>query len=185
MDASDGIGHRLVEQAGWLDLLLTHLAGPRLCARVERDDLVQETFARAWSAADRLPRDEPGLRRYLARVARSVVFDALRGWRAAKRRGVEVSLDRSEWTRSGEGMAERVAAAITGPATRAVAAEEHRRLVAGYESLTAEHRRVIGLRQFEGRSAAESAARMGRSEAAIHSLYRRALQEWAARSRGR
>jgi DNA-directed RNA polymerase specialized sigma24 family protein len=50
---------------------------------------------------------------------------------------------------------------------------------------------VIGLRQFEGLTAAQAGARMGRSEAAVHSLYRRALESWesaasapATRARG-
>jgi len=41
---------------------------------------------------------------------------------------------------------------------------------------------VIGLRQFEGLSAAAAGRRMGRSEAAVHSLYRRALLAWEAGS---
>ena len=44
--------------------------------------------------------------------------------------------------------------------------------------LDPEHRRVIGARQFEGLSAAETARRMARSETAVHSLYRRALLAW-------
>jgi len=35
------------------------------------------------------------------------------------------------------------------------------------------------LRRFEGHSAAEAAARMGRTETAVHSLFRRALAAWA------
>ena len=49
-----------------------------------------------------------------------------------------------------------------------------------YHALAPDHRRVLGLRQFEGLSAAETGARMGRSEAAVHSLYRRALVAWEA-----
>ena len=45
-------------------------------------------------------------------------------------------------------------------------------------ALSAEHRRVLGLRQFEGLSAEQAARRMGRSATAVHSLYRRALLAW-------
>ena len=45
--------------------------------------------------------------------------------------------------------------------------------------LLPEHRRVLGLRQFEGLDARSTAQRMGRSETAVHSLYRRALAAWA------
>ncbi len=50
--------------------------------------------------------------------------------------------------------------------------------LAAFGTLTPEHRRVLGLRRFEGLSAAETAARMGRSETAVHSLFRRALVAW-------
>ena len=53
-------------------------------------------------------------------------------------------------------------------------------LARSFLALPPEHRRVLGLRQFEGLSAEEAAARMGRSAAAVHSLYRRALQAWQA-----
>ena len=53
------------------------------------------------------------------------------------------------------------------------------RLMRAFEQLTPEHRRVLGFRQFQGLSARETAVRMGRSETAVHSLYRRALQAWA------
>ena len=65
-----------------------------------------------------------------------------------------------------------------GPATRVRARELELRLEERYEALSAEHKRVIGLRQLEGLSAREAAERMGRSEIAVHSLYRRALQAW-------
>jgi DNA-directed RNA polymerase specialized sigma24 family protein len=51
-------------------------------------------------------------------------------------------------------------------------------LEASFAELSGEHRRVLGLRQFAGLSARETGARMGRSESAIHSLYRRALEAW-------
>jgi DNA-directed RNA polymerase specialized sigma24 family protein len=104
-----------------------------------------------------------------------VVVDVARALRAKKRDGDEHSLDRSDWSRAG-------AAGVRspGPATAAAAAEESRALARRFLALAPEHRRVIGLRQFEGLSARETAARMGRTETAVHSLYRRALAAWEA-----
>ena len=66
-----------------------------------------------------------------------------------------------------------------GPAwTRLEIDEVARELRARFDALPPEHRRVIGLRQFEGLSARDTARRMGRTEAAVHSLYRRALLAW-------
>jgi DNA-directed RNA polymerase specialized sigma24 family protein len=42
---------------------------------------------------------------------------------------------------------------------------------------------VIGLRQLEGLTAAEAGLRLGRSEVAVHSLYRRALEAWERAAR--
>jgi DNA-directed RNA polymerase specialized sigma24 family protein len=61
--------------------------------------------------------------------------------------------------------------------------EETARLVAAYERLAPDHRRVLGLRRFEGLDAREAGRRMGRSEAAVHSLYRRALLAWEEAAR--
>ena len=173
-------GERLARQAGALRLLLGHLAGRAVRARVEVDDLLQETFVRALSDPGGLPPPAPGeaaLRRWLARRARNVVVDVARALRAAKRDGRALRLEHSDWSRVG--LAEsQVALASAGPATRVVRSEEVARLVAAYERLTPDHRRVLGLRRFEGLDARETGRRMGRSEAAVHSLYRRALMAW-------
>lgn len=175
-------GARLAGQTRWLLLLLAHLTGRRVRARVELEDLVQEVFLRALTAPAGLPDSEQALRGLLARIARHCVIDVLRAMRAAKRGGHEVRLQRSDWSRTGSvgGLLE---ASGAGPATLAAQAEQERALMEAFESLSAEHRRVVGLRQFEGLSAAESGRRMGRSESAIHSLYRRALQAWGVAGR--
>jgi RNA polymerase sigma-70 factor (ECF subfamily) len=175
------LGDRLAAQSRWLHLLCWHLAGRKIRKRVDCDDLVQETFARLLAGNEELPAEAPGetrLRQLLARTARHVVLDLARSLRRQKRNAPEVRLTRSDWSQSGVG-AEDVRVSGPGPATHAAEAEEMRRLLAAFEYLPAEYRRVIGLRQFEGLSAAETGRRMRRSEAAIHSLYRRALEAWS------
>lgn len=179
-------GARLAAQERHLRLLIAHLAGRAVRARVEVDDLVQEVFLRALTAPGGLPpRDsdkagETALRRFLARVARNTVIDAARAIRAAKRQGRVERIARSEWTRVGAPRLResQIAARTPGPSTRVAAAEEHGLVVAAFEQLAPDHRRVLGLRRFEGLSAREAAEHMGRSETAIHSLYRRALMAW-------
>lgn len=170
-------GDRLAGCEGRLRLLLAHLAGRAVRSRVELDDLLQEVYLRALAHPERLPEEEEGdvaLRRYLTRIARHTVIDVARAIRAAKRSGGEERLERTAWSRVGLDPAAQTA----GPATRVVAGESLGRLLSRFEALSAEHRRVIGLRQFEGLSARDTARRMGRSETAIHSLYRRALEAW-------
>jgi len=172
-------GERLASQERRLRLLVTHLAGAAVRARVEPDDLVQEVFLRALGDPRGLPPSEPGegaLWRVLAQSARHTVIDVARALRAHKRRGTHEPLARSDWSRAGSGPP----APGMGPATAAVAGETSRALARRFLALPPEYRRVIGLRQFEGLSARAAAARLGRSEAAVHSLYRRALVAWEA-----
>lgn len=169
-------GTRLGAHDRRLRLLALHLCGRALRARTEPDDIVQEVYLRALSAGP-LPPDDGDLWRLLVRISRNTVVDIARAARAQKRAGREQRLARSDWTRVS---AAEPAAATAGPLTRVVAAEAQADLEAAFDRLEPEHRRVIGLRQFEGLSAREAAARMGRSETAVHSLYRRALAAWNA-----
>jgi RNA polymerase sigma factor (sigma-70 family) len=176
------IGDRIVAQGRWLRLLLMHLAGKQVRASVELEDLVQEVYVRAIGHADSLPPEEPKdlpLRRFLGKLARTTVVDAVRAIRARKRGGgvKALRLSRSDWSSSGI-LENLVAGVQPGPSTEAAQWDEQRRLLAAFEQLAPDQRRVLGLRQFEGLSAAESARRMGRSEDAVNSLYRRALEAW-------
>jgi RNA polymerase sigma factor (sigma-70 family) len=180
------VGERLAAHAARLRLLLTYLAGRAVRARVELDDLVQEVFLRALSAPSGLPpRSEGGsaeagdaaLWRFLVRLARNSVIDAARSIRAAKRDGKTLPLAHGDWSRVGPRESQ-ILAKTAGPVTRASLAETSERVRARFESLSSEHRRVIGLRQFEGLSARAAGVRLGRSETAVHSLFRRALAAW-------
>jgi len=182
------VGERIVAQGRWLRLLLMHLAGRQVRASVELEDLVQEVYVRAIAHEAKLPLEEPKdlpLRRFLAKLARGTVIDAVRAIRAKKRGGgvKALRLSRSDW--SSTGMLESLVAGVQpGPATEAQQWDEQRRLLDAFAQLAPEQRRVLGLRQFEGLSAAETARRMARSEDAVNSLYRRALEAWGGLLRG-
>ncbi|HEV8112435.1 MAG TPA: RNA polymerase sigma factor [Planctomycetota bacterium] len=175
-DAHLALGKRLVAQERRLHLLCAHLSSRAVRARVELDDLVQEVFVRALAKPDAVPPFEPGeaaLWRFLSVLARHTVIDVARALRTKRRGGTEEPLLRSDWSRA-------PAAAGPGPHTAAATGEGSRALARSFLALPPEHRRVLGLRQFAGLSAEEAGARMGRSAAAVHSLYRRALQAWQA-----
>lgn len=176
--AARALGARLWDLEPRLSLLVEYLAGSALRRRVEPSDLVQETFVRALAPGTRLPAAEEGeeaLFRWLARLARHVVVDAARAARAARRDGAPLRLERSSWSRVGVGESS-LAAPLPGPRTAAAGREAGERAQEAFLALAPEHRRVLALRRLEGLSAAETAARMGRSEAAVHSLFRRALE---------
>ncbi len=177
---SPDLTSRLAARAGKLRLLVASLTGRSLRARFEVDDFVQETFVRALNDPARLPADDAALDRHLALLARHVVIDAARSLRAAKREGDRSAAPLAGSSSGGSSFVSRIAAHAPGPGTRAAGRELSQDLVAAYLRLTAEHRRVLGLRQFQGLTALECARRMGRSEVAVHSLYRRALEAWGA-----
>jgi RNA polymerase sigma factor (sigma-70 family) len=180
------LGLRLALHTPRLRLLIAHLAGSAVRRHLDVDDLVQEVLVRTLFAPDSIPPAtavqgdalEPALWRLLAQIARHTVIDAARALRAQKRSGAVDAVRFSNSSAHGPRASQFVLDA-TGPATAALKRETTLDLVKSYGRLTAEHRRVLGLRQFEGLSAAEAARRMGRSEPAIHSLYRRALDAWA------
>lgn len=177
---------RLGAQATRMRWVALHCGGRALLRRLELDDLVQEALLRAWAAREHWPAWEPGdpgLARWLAVIVRRVSIDAARSCRAAKRAGRVLPLELGDFSSSAAGARE-LAAATAGPATRAGQQETRLELEQGFQRLSGEHRRVLALRQFGGLSAAEAAVRLGRSEVAVHSLYRRALQAWQREARG-
>ena len=182
-EPTDG-GERMAAMAPRLRLLLTHLASPSVRARVGVDDLVQEVFLRALAHKDPLPPDDPDLYRFLVHLARHAVIDAVRAIRAQKRTSQEpdVPLLHGDWSHFGRRVSQ-VMAETAGPATRVAQDEAQERLRQAFAALDPDHRRVIGLRQLLGLSARDTAQRMGRSETAVHSLFRRALIAWEATGR--
>lgn len=167
-------GARLEQQAQRLHLVLAHLAGRAVRARVELGDLAQEVYLRVLAHPAGLPPAEPGegpLWALLVHEARHAVIDVARALRAKKRAGSAHALEPADWSRV-------PAPRRPGPHTLMASAEGLDRLGRAFLDLSPEHRRVLGLRQFQGLSAEACAVRMGRTTSAVHSLYRRALEAW-------
>jgi DNA-directed RNA polymerase specialized sigma24 family protein len=88
--ADSELGRRLADQEGRLRLLLLHLSGPAVRARVEIEDLLHEIYLRALATPEKLPgpdSDKNELFRYLRVIARHTIVDVVRAARAAKRDG--------------------------------------------------------------------------------------------------
>lgn len=135
----------------------------RLAWRALRDDglaeeAVQETFVRAWRAADRYNADVASIRTWLFAIARNVVTDL------ARRRAVRPPL---AWRDPDVELAEddAVERAILGWQVE----EALRRL-------TSEHRQVIVETYYGGRSRPELAARLGIPEGTVKSRLYYALR---------
>lgn len=150
-------------------LMTRHLATIHGLARrltgsaVEAEDIAQETFLRAWTAA---PAWRPGAARFstwLHRVALNLSYDALRG----RRRGGPIPLEEPADERPN-------------PAEALEASEEDARLGAAIDRLPDRQRAVILLTYQTGLSNAEVADTMGLSVKAVESLLvraRRTLRE--------
>lgn len=181
-DPADDLPERLARLAPRVRLFVAATLGRRLRAHVGVDDLVQEVYLRALSnpAAFTAPgAGEDDLARALVRLARWTVIDAARSLGAARRDGRPLAIASSSGSYGGVA-ASAIPMLAPGPATEAASREGVERLAAAWRALDGEHRRVLRLRQLEGLPAAEAARRMGRSETAVHSLYRRALAAWEA-----
>lgn len=176
MDPSPPSHRHVAAVAGQVELLVAHLAGPALRSRVGHEDLVADVLVRLMESDRARGLEGEELVRYARAVTRSVVVDAARRARWAPRRMSSLGGTGSA------GPAVEAPGTGPGPGTLAARGEEAGRLVAAFLGLAPEHRRVIGLRRFEGLSAREAAARMGRTETAVHSLLRRALGAWAEAS---
>ena len=136
------LGDRLASEGRRLLLLVEHLSGRAVRARVEPEDLVQEVFLRALARPSDAPPPDPGeegLRRWLNALARHVVIDVARALRAAKRDASEAPLARSAWSTAGL-RESALPAGTPGPATRVAAAEGERGLARAYRSLAPDRR---------------------------------------------
>lgn len=166
-----------------LRLYICARLGPVLARSIEVDDLVQETFLRALRDLDRFEAATGGaFHAWLRTLARHAIVDAARALRRAKRSPGAAWLRLSDGSASGP-QAPALLASTLGPATRVALAEEQARIEAALASLSANHRRVIALRQLEGRPAREVARLLGTTEGAVHALYRRALEAWSEASK--
>jgi RNA polymerase sigma-70 factor (ECF subfamily) len=167
-----------------LEEFLSRETGPFLRAKVDVEDLLQDTLLRAFQDLKALePQGEKAFEAWLFAIARHTVQDRARYLKRKKRAGVrEVHL--TSQSPSGQPLAsplDRLAASsVPSGATTLRREERLERLEAALDSLSPDHRQVIQLARIEGLSMKEVAARMGRSEAAASVLLVRAMRKLKA-----
>ncbi|MEU8243577.1 sigma-70 family RNA polymerase sigma factor [Actinoplanes missouriensis] len=124
--------------------LLAYLAGFTTGSGQSAEDLLQETMIRVWRRLDALPGDPEAARRWLFTVARNTGIDAVR---RAHARPVGVELPDTLPAPGRDESAETV-----------VALDSMRSAVRG---LSSAHRRILTELYLEGRSASETARKLG------------------------
>lgn len=136
--------------------------GPQVRGNLEPDDVLQETFLRAFeSIASFQWRDEAGFLGWLESIAENRIRDSLKGPRG--KGFLELREDAPGKSTS------------TSKHTRRQ--ERFDRLEESLAHLSPDHRQVILLARIEGLKIKEVAKRMNRSESAIKNLLLRALRE--------
>jgi RNA polymerase sigma-70 factor, ECF subfamily len=152
----------------------------RLALRVlgdpdEADDVVQETYIRAWERIDEL-RDPSAVMGWLSRIARNAARDRLRWWKRRRRESFD---------EAGAALAHLVAQADSAPpADEALAAAETSAAVArAVAALPDKHRVVLLLREADGMSYEEIAESLGIAVGTVESRLHRARAALARRLR--
>jgi RNA polymerase sigma-70 factor (ECF subfamily) len=159
-----------------LAVLIHYRLSLELRSLVEVDDVLQETWLRAFRDLGQFSYRSPGsFMSWLARIADHVIADAARSQGRQKRHPVELLRFRSASNPAGpEPMDSKTP-------SRLLAQEENmRRLLGKLDALSHDYRQAILLMKVEGLSTAEAAERLGKSKEATALLLHRAIKRFRA-----
>jgi RNA polymerase sigma-70 factor (ECF subfamily) len=174
---TEAFGHLLAQYDNYLRLMVRALAGTALKLRLDSSDLVQDAFLEAHRDFPQFAGStEAELLAWLRRILARNLADSARYQNAGLRdhrrqQSLESLLDRSS-------LAMQEALAATATSASAVAAQRERAvlLADAIESLPADYREVVILRNLEGLKFSEVATRMARSSGAVRMLWARAIE---------
>jgi len=156
-----------------LAVLIHYKLSDELRGSLEVDDLLQETFLRAYRDIERFTYRSPGsFLRWLASIADHVVIDAARTHGRLRRAGELVPF-RSQSNPAGPDPPDSKTPSRLMAQQQAVDG-----LLARLDALTAEYRQVILMAKMEGLSTQEMAERLGKSREATALLLHRALKRF-------
>jgi RNA polymerase sigma-70 factor (ECF subfamily) len=147
---------------------------------VTADDVLQEAFIIVFrEIAGFQPRGPESFSAWLATIAEHRLLDLIKAQRRAKRGGGRVAVDAYLASPDGSLVAlfEQIQGRDGTPSRSAASREALSALRIGLAGLKDEYRQALGLRYLEGLPVAEVAARMQRSEHAIHMLCHRGLEQ--------
>ncbi len=152
---------------------------PRLAARIDASDVIQETLAEVVQKMPDYLRNQPlPFYPWLRQMALERLVDLSRQHIRAQRRSVnrEEELDMFLADRSAIVLADRLFASGTSPSGRVRKAELRNRVRLALGNMAAPDREVLVLRYLEQLTTAETAAILGITEQAVRSRHRRALE---------
>ncbi len=155
----------------------SHL-GPRLRARESSQDFVQSVLREAWGGFERLaPLSQrlgrSGFRRWLMRTADRKLKGRGRFWSRLRRSSIQ------EEALQAHHIDQLRASELDSPSRCLDSREDLERLERAFGALPPAWREVVALIRLQGRSHAEAARRLGRTESATRTLLSRALARLA------
>ena len=144
-----------------------------LCCRLTGNpddgaELAQEAFLNAWRALEKF-HGESSFATWLYRLASNACIDFLRREKRRRSLSMTLSLDDEEESRQAELPDRRFA-----PEERLAQAEDRRAIALALESVSAEHRQVLVMREINGLSYAEIGQVLGLEEGTVKSRIARA-----------
>ena len=151
---------------------------PVVRSTVSADDILQETFVVAWQQIGSFEdRHTDALYTWLRTIAKNKLTDRVRAQAAAKRGGGKQAVANRGGDSSMADLVDLVIASAKSPSGSVARREAERITLVTLAHLKEDYRRAITLRYLEGRSVAETAAAMDRTERSIHMLCNRALKK--------
>jgi RNA polymerase sigma-70 factor (ECF subfamily) len=173
----DARGVLLERYRPYLALLARVQIGRRLAAKVDADDLVQETFLQAHSHfAHFQGSTERELTGWLRQILATNLALLLRRYLGTQGRDVRLERELAdELDRSSQALDRALLAATSSPSQSAARREQAVLLAEALAALPEDYREVIVLRHLEELSFPDVAQRMGRSLDSVKNLWARAL----------
>jgi RNA polymerase sigma-70 factor (ECF subfamily) len=148
---------------------------------LSEDDLMQETYADAFRCISRfVPEGDDAFVRWLTKLARHNLLDAVKGLQAAKQGGDRIRRQEPATDNSYVALLENIGGSITSPSMAVAREEAKAALHRAIEQLPSSYRDLVRMYDLEGRSAEEVSKHLGCSPGALYMRRARAharLQE--------
>jgi len=155
-----------------------HMSDTLRKAQLEPEDVIQEVYAAAWTSLPTTQFDGfEAFLGWLRQIAENKLIDMHRAIVADKR---DVRRQAPAWgVKSGADvdLLDQVTSPMSTPSRGAARSEALAVLMVRMQQLPEDYRRVIHWRLIDGLPVAEVAHRLGRTEAAVHMLFHRALKQ--------